>query len=154
MPIVSRTFNVSPPPRVIVDYLKDFTHAEQWDPVTRSCERVDRGPVAEGAYWHNVSKILGRTAELTYKLEELTDRKLVFVGENKSATSVDTITVDAAGSGSVVTYEAEREMHGAARLLNPVMKLAFEKLAGETEKRLTTVLNQLADPAQPGGASR
>ena len=154
MPVVSRTFNVSPPPRVIVDYLKDFAHAEQWDPGTRSCERVDRGPVAEGAYWHNVSKILGRTAELTYKLEELTDRKLVFVGENKSSTSVDTITVDAAGAGSVVTFEAELEMHGAARLLNPVMKLAFEKRAGETENRLTTVLNQLADPAQPGGASR
>lgn len=147
MPVVSRTFNVSPPPRVIVDYLKDFAHAEQWDPGTRSCERVDRGPVAEGAYWHNVSKILGRTAELTYKLEELTDRKLVFVGENKSSTSVDTITVDAAGAGSVVTFEAELEMHGAARLLNPVMKLAFEKLAGETEKQMTSVLNQLADTA-------
>ncbi|MCV7154096.1 SRPBCC family protein [Mycolicibacterium pyrenivorans] len=147
MPVVSRTFNVSPPPRVIVDYLKDFAHAAQWDPGTRSCERVDRGPVVEGAYWHNVSKILGRTAELTYKLEELTDRKLVFVGENKSSTSVDTITVDAAGAGSVVTFEAEREMHGAARLLNPVMKLAFEKLAGETEKQMTTVLNQLADTA-------
>ena len=154
MPVVARTFDVSPSPRVIVDYLKDFAHAEQWDPGTRSCERVDRGPVAEGAYWHNVSKILGRTAELTYKLEELTDRKLVFVGENESSTSVETITVDAAGAGSVVTFEAELEMHGAARLLNPVMKLAFEKRAGETENRLTTVLNQLADPAQPGGASR
>ena len=54
----------------------------------------------------------------------------------------------------MVTFEAELEMHGAARLLNPVMKLAFEKRAGDTENRLTTVLNRLADPAQPGGASR
>lgn len=144
MPNVSRTFNVSPPPGVVVDYLKDFGNAEQWDPGTQSCERVGSGPVSEGAYWHNVSKIFGVTAELTYTLAELTDRKLVFVGENKSSTSVDTITVDAAGAGSVITYEAQLEMHGAAKLLNPVMKLAFEKLAGETEKQMTTVLNQLA----------
>jgi carbon monoxide dehydrogenase subunit G len=147
MPTVSRKFNVSPPPGVVVDYLKDFGNAEQWDPGTRSCERVDSGPVAEGAYWHNVSKIFGVTAELTYKLEELTDRKLVFVGENQSSTSVDKITVDAAGDGSEITYEAELEMHGLAKLLNPVMKLAFEKLAGDTEKQLTAVLNQLVKSA-------
>lgn len=144
MPNVSRTFNVSPSPEVVVDYLKDFGNAEQWDPGTQSCERVDSGPVSEGAYWHNVSKIFGVTAKLTYKLAELTDRKLVFVGENKSSTSIDTITVDPSGAGSVITYEAQLEMHGAAKLLNPVMKLAFEKLAGETEKQMTTVLNQLA----------
>ena len=147
MPNVSRKFNVSPPPGVVVDYLKDFGNAEQWDPGTQSCERVDSGPVAEGAYWHNVSKIFGVTAELTYKLEELTDRKLVFVGENQSSTSVDKITVDAAGDGSEITYEAELEMHGLAKLLNPVMKLAFEKLAGDTEKQMTTVLNQLVKSA-------
>lgn len=147
MPTVSRKFNVSPPPGVVVDYLKDFGNAEQWDPGTQSCERVDSGPVAEGAYWHNVSKIFGVTAELTYKLEELTDHKLVFVGENQSSTSVDKITVDAAGDGSEITYVAELEMHGLAKLLNPVMKLAFEKLAGDTEKQMTTVLNQLVKSA-------
>lgn len=143
MPTVSRTFTVSPPPDRIVDFLKDFGHAEQWDPGTRSCERIDSGPVAEGSFWHNVSKIFGVTAELTYKLEELTERKLVFVGENQSSRTVDTITVDAEGSGSVITYVADLEMQGTARLLNPVMKLVFEKLAGDTEKQMATVLNQL-----------
>jgi carbon monoxide dehydrogenase subunit G len=144
MPTVSRTFNVSPPPSVVVDYLKDFAHAEQWNPGTRSCERIDTGPVGEGSYWHNVSKILGVTAELTYKLEELTDRRVVFVGENKSSTSVDSITIDAAGAGSVITYESELEMHGAAKILAPVMRRAYEKLAVDTERQMTTVLNELA----------
>ena len=150
---MSRTFNVSPPPPVVVGFLKDFAHAEQWNPGTRSCERIDRGPVAEGAYWHNVSKILGRTAELTYKLEELTDRKVVFVGENQSSTSIDTITVDPAGAGSLITYEAERERHGTAKLLSPLMKLAFERLAVDTEKQMTDVLNKLPS-GQERGASR
>jgi hypothetical protein len=144
MPSVSRTFTVSPPPELVVDYLKDFGHAEQWDPGTRTCERIDSGPVAEGAFWHTVSRIFGVTAELTYKLEELTDRRVVFLGENQLLRTVDTISVDAEGSGSVITYVAELEMHGTAMLLRPVMKLLFEKRTGDTEKRMASVLNQLA----------
>ena len=144
MPTASRTFTVSPPPEIVVDYLKDFHHAEQWDPGTRTCERIDSGPVAEGSFWHNVSKIYGVTAELTYKLEELTDRRVVFVGENQLSRAIDTITVEAEGSGSVITYVADLEMHGSAKLLSPVMKLVFEKMAGDTEKQMATVLNQLA----------
>lgn len=67
----------------------------------------------------------------------------MFVGDNQSSRTVDTITVDAEGSGSVITYVADLEMQGTARLLNPVMKLVFEKLAGDTEKQMATVLNQL-----------
>jgi len=126
-----------------VDYLKDFSAAEQWDPGTRQCTRIGTGPITEGASWHNVSNIFGVTAKLTYTLDKLTDRELVFVGKNKNSTSVDTITVDPAGAGSQLTYTAGLEMHGAAKLLNPVMKLAFEKLANDTEKRMVTVLNGL-----------
>ena len=140
---VSRTFAVSPPPHVVVDYLKDLGHVAQWDPGTRTCERIDSGPVGEGAYWHNVSTMLGVPAETTYKLCELTDRSVVFVGESRSSTAVGTITVEPAGSGSTVTYEAELEMHGSARLLNPMMKKAFEKRAVGTQRQLTAVLNAL-----------
>jgi carbon monoxide dehydrogenase subunit G len=155
MPTVSRTFTVSPPPTVVRDYLVDFAHAEQWDPGTQRCERIDSGPVGEGAYWHRVSRIFGRTAELTSTLDELTDHKVVFVGESRSATSVDTITIEPDGAGSMITYESERHMHGTARLLNPVMKRAVERLAGDTERQLTAVLNDLAEqPDQAGGASR
>lgn len=50
MPTASRTFTVTPPPEIVVDYLKDFHHAEQWDPGTRTCKRIDSGPVAEGSF--------------------------------------------------------------------------------------------------------
>ena len=143
MPTVSRTFSVSPTPDRVIDYLKDFSNAEEWDPGTETCTRNGAGPIEEGATWHNVSKIVGVTAELTYTLKTLTNRTLVFVGENKSSTSTDTITVDASGAGSVITYEANLEMKGAAKLLSPAMKLVFEKLAGDTEEQLTSVLNAL-----------
>ena len=143
MPSVARSFTVTAPPPRVVDYLKDFGNAEEWDPGTQTCTRRDDGQIGEGASWHNVSKIFGVTAELTYTLEKLTDSTLVFVGENKSSTSTDTITVDPDDSGSRLTYRADLEMKGAAKILNPVMKLVFEKLASDTEKQLSTVLNQL-----------
>ena len=59
------------------------------------------------------------------------------------ATSTDTITVRPAGTGSEVTYRAELEMQGVAKLAAPVMKLEFENLAGKTEKQLSEVLNSL-----------
>ena len=143
MPSVSRTFSVKPTPDRVIDYLKDFSNAKEWDPGTESCTRNGAGPVEVGATWHNVSKIVGVTAELTYTLESLSNRTLVFVGRNDSSTSTDTITVDASGAGSVITYQADLEMKGAAKLLSPAMKLIFEKLAGDTEKQLTAVLDAL-----------
>jgi carbon monoxide dehydrogenase subunit G len=146
MPSVSRTFSVGPPPHQVIDYLKDFANAVEWDPGTQQCTRNDSGPIGEGASWHNVSKIAGVTAELTYTLETLSDSNLVFVGENKSSTSTENIYVDAADKGSVITYRNDLEMRGPIALLNPLLKLYFEKLANDTEKQLTSVLNRL--PAQ------
>ena len=70
MTTVSRTFDVRPEPAVVVDYLKDFSHAEEWDPGTESCTRIDAGPVQVGSTWHNVSKIAGVSTELTYTQAE------------------------------------------------------------------------------------
>jgi carbon monoxide dehydrogenase subunit G len=143
MPTVSRTFSVAVPPDRVIDYLKDFSNAEEWDPGTESCTREGAGPIEVGTTWHNVSKIVGVKAELTYTLNTLNNRTLVFVGENDSSTSIDTITVDASGAGSVITYKADLEMKGAAKLLSPAMKIVFEKIAGDTEKQMTSVLNGL-----------
>lgn len=143
MPTVSRTFSVSPPPHQVIDYLKDFGNAVEWDPGTQECTRNDDGPVREGSSWHNVSKIMGVTADLTYTLDTLTDSNLVFVGENKSSTSTEKIYIDATDEGSVITYRNELEMHGPIALLNPLLKLYFEKLANDAERQLKSVLNRL-----------
>ncbi len=146
MTTVSRTFDVRPQPSVVLDYLKDFSNAEDWDPGTVSCTRTDSGPVRVGSTWHNVSKIAGVSTELTYTLEQLTDDTIVLVGRNDSATSTDTITVVPSpdGTGSRVTYEANIEMKGAAKLADQIMKIVFEKIGSDTEDDMTTVLNRLA----------
>lgn len=143
---MSRTFDVRPEPAVVVDYLKDFSNAEEWDPGTESCDRIDAGPVQVGSTWHNVSKIAGVSTELLYTLQELSDDTIVLVGANDSARSIDTITVvpNPDGAGSRVTYEAVIELKGAAKIADPIMKIVFEKIGSDTEDDMTTVLNRLA----------
>ena len=130
---VSRTFTVDRPVEQVVAYLTDFANAQEWDPGTVSCVQTSSGPVGVGTTWHNVSKIAGVTTELDYTLEELSPGRIVLVGRNDTATSTDTITVVAHGSGSQVTYDADVALNGVARVGAPAVKLVFEHLGDETE---------------------
>jgi carbon monoxide dehydrogenase subunit G len=100
-----------------------------------------------GSSWHHESKILGVTAALTYTLAAVESDKLVFVGRNEGATSIDTIAVRPVSGGSEVTYQVDLEMHGLAKLATRVMRTEFEKLGNETAARLTDVLNRLTSAA-------
>jgi len=143
MPSVSRTFDVTPCPELVVSYLADFSHAEQWDPGTERCVRNDDGPVRVGSSWRNTSKIAGISTELTYTLEQLSDQRIVIVGRNDTATSTETIEVSATAAGSTITYTNDLEFHGVAKLAAPLGKVVFEKLGDDTERQLTETLNGL-----------
>ncbi|UOZ02666.1 SRPBCC family protein [Amycolatopsis sp. WQ 127309] len=144
MTTVSRTFTVEAAPGVVVPYLADFGHAEEWDPGTERCTRNDSGPVKVGSSWHNTSKIAGISTELTYTLEQLAGDRVVLVGRNDTATSTETIDVTPSGTGSEVTYTNELQFNGLAKVAAPLGKVVFEKLGNDTEKQLTDVLNGLA----------
>lgn len=145
MTTVSRTFSVRPSPETVIDYLKDFSNAEEWDPGTQSCTRNETGEIRVGSTFHNVSKIAGVSTELTYTLETLTADTIVLVGKNETATSTDTITVRPDDQqGSEITYEAVIEMSGAAKLTAPIVKVVFEKIGSDTEDDMTEALNRLA----------
>ena len=141
---VERTFDVDRPVEVVVDYLKDFANAEEWDPGTRSCTQRSDGPIQVGTTWHNVSKIKGHTTELTYELVRLEPGRITLRGKNKSATSTDDITVVAApGGGSTITYHATIAFHGLAQLVSPFLDSEFERLGDETEASMTAAIDRL-----------
>ncbi len=143
MSTVSRTFSVDPPPEIVIPYLAEFSHAEQWDPGTVRCVRSDEGPVVVGSSWQNTSKIAGISTELTYTLEQLTGERIVLVGRNDTATSTETIDVVRSATGSSITYTNEVQFNGAAKLAAPLVKPVFEKLGDATEKQLVETLNAL-----------
>ncbi|HEX4019125.1 MAG TPA: SRPBCC family protein [Frankiaceae bacterium] len=140
---VQRTFTVNQPVDVVVDYLKDFSRAEQWDPGTQSCIRVGTGPVEVGTTWENVSKVRGRDTTLKYRLERLEPHRLTFVGKNKTATSTDDMTFTALQGETQIQYDSNIVFNGIAKLADPFMRREFEKLGDETVRDMTRVLDGL-----------
>ncbi|NNG36334.1 SRPBCC family protein [Nakamurella aerolata] len=142
---VSRTFTVECPAERARSYLADFSNAPEWDPGTVSCERVgDRGaPVAVGARWRNVSKLLVITTELDYELVEDTAERIRLVGRNKTATSTDTVSIRALSAASTeLTYDSRVQFNGWAKVSDPLMTLLFHYLAGKTVSGITAALQR------------
>ena len=143
---VERSFVVLKPRAVVLEYLKDFAHAEEWDPGTQSCTRTDTGSIGVGSTWHNVSQFWGRSTELEYRLAALEAGRLTFVGENRTATSTDDITLDEAGvdkDQTRITYRADVEFRGIAKLAGPLLQRTFERLADETREQMKRKINSL-----------
>lgn len=141
---VSRTLTVRPALPTVIGYLKDFAHAESWDPGTVSCVQISDGPVAVGTEWRNVSVFRGKETTLTYRLERIEVDKLVFVGRNKTATSTDTVSFAALrGGGTSITYHSHVVFHGIAKLADPFMKKEFDRLGDELIGTMTAAVDEL-----------
>ncbi|GAA3757223.1 SRPBCC family protein [Streptomyces tremellae] len=147
---VVRTMAVRRPLAAVVAYLADFSHAVDWDPGTRSCERADPGPVYEGAHWRNVSQFRGRRTELTYRLARMDQDRLTFVGCNDTATSTDDLSFAERDGSTLVAYDATVRFNGLARLADPFLRREFERLGDEVVRTLPAAVEAALPPAESG----
>jgi hypothetical protein len=142
MPTVQRTVTTTAPPTRVLPYRLDFENAVEWDAGTVSCELLS-GDGSPGTVWHNVSKFAGRTVDLDYTLESVSDHGFVIVGRNETTTSRDTITVSPDGTGSSVDYQAEFSFAGLGRWLWPLAMPLLSKLGNDTARTLKSALDRL-----------
>lgn len=138
---VQRTFIVSQPLDKVASYLKDFANTEEWDPGTVSTTRIGTGPVEVGAKWHNVSKFRGRETELEYVLKRAEAARLTFEGNNKTVTATDDLTFRESDGGTEINYHATFDFHGLARLAEPFIKGALQKLGDDTQQQMQRTIN-------------
>ncbi|MFD4370689.1 SRPBCC family protein [Streptomyces sp. NPDC058486] len=148
---VERSFVVGLPLDELVAYMEDFSRAEEWDPGTVRCVRLDEGPVRPGARWRNTSRFRGRTTDLDYQLVRREPARLVFVGENKTVTATDDLRF-AAESASLtrLTYRASLRFKGLARLATPLLRAEFERMGDAVAERLPTAAIRPGNGAVPG----
>jgi len=138
-----RTLVTSTPPGPVFDFLTDFRNAEQWDPGTVTCQLVE-GDTGVGSVYRNVSSFFGKSMEITYTTVERDEgRRVVFRGHNDGFTGLDRLVVGASGAGSEVTYEVEYELHGSARLAQPLAAAYLPLLARKTMRQLGSTLDHL-----------
>lgn len=148
---IERSVTVGQPVDRVFAYLSDFTNTTEWDPGTVRTERV-AGDGGVGTRYHNVSKFLGRETELDYLVvEHVTGEKFALRGENATVVAKDTMTfvrttkgsADPASEGTTVTYRAEFEFKGLAKLVAPLLAPAFKKLGDEAEQGMRDALGRL-----------
>jgi carbon monoxide dehydrogenase subunit G len=133
---LQRSVETTAPPAIVFAYLSDFTTTTEWDPGTVRTERTS-GDGGVGTTYHNTSKFMGRETELTYEVvEHRPDSRFAVRGENSTVVAHDTMEIAPLGEGSRVTYTADFEFKGAARLVAPLLKPALKKLGDEAETGL------------------
>ena len=140
---LERTATVETELAQVVRYVADFTHAQEWDAGTKSCERLDDGPVLVGARWRNVSEFRGKETELQYTLVRQEPQRVTFTGENKTVSTVDDLTFESEDSRTRIRYLASFDFHGLAKLAQPLVKGSLDDLADSTIAKLKSVLDAL-----------
>lgn len=148
---IERTFVIRAPVTAVFDYLADFSHAEQWDPNTISCTRLDGGALAAGSRFLSISSIHGRQIQLTYEIETFdAPSRLTFVGNNRQVTATDDVRMSpadgqdgSAGSDTEMRFAARLRLHGAATVATPFVRRVFVGIVDDTVAQLKDVLGRL-----------
>lgn len=129
MSIYEASLDTKRPAEQVFAYLSDFSTAAEWDPGIVDASRADTGPIGIGTEFHLVSKFLGRTTELTYRIvEHDPPHSVTLLGENASVISRDTITVTQQRNGTRIGYRAKLTLKGPLRILDPLLALAFKRV--------------------------
>jgi hypothetical protein len=135
--------------REVAAYLTDFSTTQEWDPGVVEAERLDQGPITVGSRFRLVARFLGRRAELTYAIvhhdpgEQVTLR-----GENATVVSLDTMRFsDSPSGGTRVSYEADLRLKGPLRALDPLLRLAFNRVGDRAAAGLRSELASAGERA-------
>jgi hypothetical protein len=124
------------------DYMADFAHAEDWDPSVSKAARVGETPVGLGAAFDVIARFAGRDVPLRYEIVGYDAPRLVVLEARRPGfVSRDSISVDPAGEGSVVHYDATLAFSGIGRLFNPVMQLIFNRVGAHATRGMQAALN-------------
>ncbi len=123
-------------------YMADFANSRLWDPSVSEARRVGEAPLGIGSAFDLVARFGGRDVPLRYEIVDYdAPRRVVLEARRPGFVSTDTITVQSAGDGSIVHYDATLAFGGLGRLLDPVMQRVFDRVGARATLGLRTALN-------------
>lgn len=130
------------PPSEAFAYMADLTNFAEWDPGVDRVEQVEGDGAGLGAAFDVAVKVPGRTMTLRYETTAFDDEAttMTAVAQNAFMTSEDTITVEADGKGSIVTYDAELKLRGLLGLSDPLLALTFNQIGDRAAAGLAETL--------------
>lgn len=123
-------------------YMADFANARVWDPSVSEARRVGDAPIGIGSAFDLVARFGGRDVPLRYAIVEYEPpRRVVLEARRPGFVSKDTITVEPAGNGSAVHYDATLAFTGVGRLFDPVMQRIFNRVGARATIGMQAALN-------------
>jgi len=122
-------------------YMADFSNARFWDPSVASARHENDRPIGLGSSFAVVARFARRDVELTYAIVEYEPPTRVVLEARRSFVSLDTITVEPDGEGSLVRYDALLAFGAVGRLFDPLMQRAFDRVGAKAKAGLETALN-------------
>jgi carbon monoxide dehydrogenase subunit G len=123
-------------------YLADFSTTAEWDPGVAEAERLDDGPLRAGSRFRVVARTMGRDVPLVYEVTAYEPpHRIELRGESSTVVSLDEITVEPAGGGALVTYDARLTLKGALRLADPLLGIVFRRVGDRAAAGMRRALN-------------
>ena len=130
------------PPEASFAYMADLSKFAEWDPGVVSVEQSEGDGPGLDAVFDVVVKGVGRPLTLRYRTTTYDPPSLIVArAQSTLLTSLDTISVRADGTGSVVTYDAELTLNGLLGLADPLLGLSFKRIGDRAAAGLIGVLD-------------
>ena len=123
-------------------YMADLRNFEEWDPGVQTSKQVEgAGPGPDAEYDVTVDAP-GKGLTLRYRTTEYDAPNACTVKASSTMfTSLDRITVEPTGSGSLVTYDAELTLNGPLGLFDFALKPQFRKIGKRANDGLLAALD-------------
>lgn len=125
-------------------YMADVTRFAEWDPGVKRAVRVGGDGTGVGTAYE-LTVQAGATTVMRYEVAEYQPpHRIVLVARTRFLTSVDEVTVEGAGSGSVVTYDEKLTLRAPLGLFDALLRLAFRHIGDRAAAGLKRVLSGAA----------
>ena len=128
-------------PREAFAYMADLRNFAEWDPGVKAVRQVEGSGGGPDAVFDVTVVAPGPDLTLRYVTEEHdAPHNLLVVARSIVFTSIDRITVEPDGTGSLVTYDADLRLNGVLRVGDLGLRLVFGQIANRAAAGLRRVL--------------
>jgi carbon monoxide dehydrogenase subunit G len=139
------TVRTAKTPQEAFDYMADLRNFAEWDPGVKAVRQVQGAGGGPDSVFDVTVAGIGRDLTLRYLTEEYdAPRNLLVVARSSVFTSIDRITVEPDGTGSVVTYDADLRLNGVLRVGDLGLRLMFGQIGDRAAAGLRRVLGAQA----------
>lgn len=122
-------------------YMADLGNFVEWDPGVKAVRQVEGSGGGPDAVFDVTVVAPGPDLTLRYVTEEYdAPHNLLVVARSSVFTSIDRITVEPDGTGSLVTYDADLRLNGVLRVGDLGLRLVFGQIGDRAAAGLRRVL--------------